>query len=89
MPSAAAVIGSDTVQCRSSPWRVKTSCGVSTTSRNRSPGGPPPGPTSPSPVSWMRVPVSTPAGIFTVSVRRVRTRPSPEHSGHGCGMSEP
>ena len=37
----------------------------------------------------MRVPVSTPGGIWTVRVRRVRTRPSPEHSGHGCGMVVP
>ena len=50
---------------------------------DRSPAGPPPGPTSPSPASWIRVPVSTPGGIFSVSVRRVRTRPSPPHSGHG------
>ena len=62
VPSAAAVIGSVTVQCRSSPCAEKTSCGVSTTSRKRSPGGPPPGPTSPSPASWIRVPVSTPGG---------------------------
>ena len=35
------------------------------------------------------MPVSTPAGIFTVSVRRERTRPSPEHSRHGSGMIVP
>ena len=28
VPSAAAVIGSVTVQCRSLPWRVKVGCGV-------------------------------------------------------------
>ena len=55
----------------------------------RSPAGPPPGPTSPCSASWTRVPVSTPAGILTVSVRRDRTRPSPEHSRHGSGMIEP
>ncbi len=37
----------------------------------------------------MRVPVSTPGGICTVRVRRVRTRPSPEHSWHGCGIVVP
>ena len=52
-------------------------------------GGPPPGPTSPCPASCTRVPWSTPAGILTVSVRRERTRPSPEHSRHGSGMIEP
>ena len=35
------------------------------------------------------MPVSTPAGILTVSVRRDRTRPSPEHSRHGSGITEP
>ena len=35
------------------------------------------------------MPSSTPAGIFTVSVRRERTRPSPEHSRHGSGMIVP
>ncbi|CAM5304240.1 hypothetical protein STANM309S_00790 [Streptomyces tanashiensis] len=63
VPSAPAVIGMVTVQCRSSPRRWKTSCGVSWISTYRSPAGPPPGPTSPSPASWMRVPLSTPAGI--------------------------
>ncbi len=52
-------------------------------------GGPPPGPTSPSPASWIRVPLSTPAGILTVSVLRERTRPSPAHSGHGFGTMVP
>lgn len=51
--------------------------------------GPPPGPTSPSPASWMRVPLSTPAGILTVSVRRERMRPSPAHSWHGVGTTVP
>lgn len=37
----------------------------------------------------MRVPLSTPAGILTVRVRRDRTRPSPAHSGHGVGTTVP
>ena len=89
VPSAAAVIGMVTVQCRSSPRRWKTACGSSWISTYRSPAGPPPGPTSPSPASWMRVPLSTPAGILTVSVRRERIRPSPAHSGHGVGTTVP
>ena len=88
-PSAAATIGIVTVQCRSSPWRSKIGCGRCTISRNRSPGGPPPGPVSPSPASWMWVPSSTPAGIRTLIVRRVLTRPSPSHSGHGLRMTVP
>ena len=59
-------------QCRSSPRRWKTGWRFTATSTYRSPAGPPPGPTSPSPASWMRMPVSTPAG------------PSPSGSG-GCG----
>ena len=39
VPSAAAVIGSWTVQCRSAPSRVKTSWGTSSTSTYRSPAG--------------------------------------------------
>jgi hypothetical protein len=35
------------------------------------------------------MPSSTPAGIFTGMVRRVRTRPSPAHFGHGSGMTWP
>ena len=80
VPSAADVIGSVTRQCRSSPSRVKTSCGRSWISTYRSPAGPPPGPTSPWPVSRIRMPSSTPAGTFTWIVRRERTRPSPAHS---------
>jgi hypothetical protein len=52
-------------------------------------GWPAPGPTSPSPASWMWVPSSTPAGILTLMVRRVRTRPSASHSGHGRRMIVP
>ncbi len=89
VPSAAAVIGTVTVQCRSLSWRVNVSCSATRISTYRSPAGPPPGPTSPCSVSWTRVPVSTPAGILTVRVRRERTRPSPEHSRHGSGMIEP
>src|SRR5918995_4870161 len=37
----------------------------------------------------MRVRVSTPAGTLIVSDRRVRTRPSPEHSGQGRGLTVP
>ena len=42
---------------------------------------PPPGPTSPCWASRIRMPSSTPAGILTVSERRVRTRPSPAQVG--------
>ena len=35
------------------------------------------------------MPSSTPAGIFTETVRRARTRPSPAQLGHGCGITVP
>ncbi len=37
----------------------------------------------------MCVPSSTPAGMRTLMVRRVRTRPSPSHSGHGLRITVP
>ena len=37
----------------------------------------------------MRVPVSTPAGTLILIVRRVRTRPSPEHSKQGLTSTSP
>src|SRR6056297_2578461 len=45
----------------------------------RSPDGPPRSPASPSPDRRMRVPVSTPAGMFTFSARSFCTRPAPPH----------
>src|SRR4051812_10721238 len=89
VPSAAEVIGRVTRQCRSSPSRVNTGCGRSWISTYRSPAGPPPGPTSPWPVSRIRMPSSTPAGTLTGMVRRARTRPSPAQLGHGSGMTWP
>ena len=49
----------------------------------RSPDGPPRMPASPSPDRRIRVPVSTPAGIFTESERSFSTRPAPEQDLHG------
>src|SRR5881296_127919 len=40
-------------------------------------------PASPSPESRMRVPSSTPGGMFTDSARSRVTRPEPEQDGHG------
>ncbi|GMA85635.1 hypothetical protein GCM10025868_08850 [Angustibacter aerolatus] len=37
----------------------------------------------------MRVPVSTPAGTRMVRLRRLRTRPSPEHCTQGWAMTVP
>ena len=64
-PRAAWVKLIGTSQTRSSPWRAKMGCSCTLMTTYRSPGGPPRTPASPSPVSLSRVPVSTPAGIFT------------------------
>ena len=64
-----------TSQCRSSPSRSKMSCGRTRTSTNRSPGGVPAGPASPSPCRRMRSPLSTPAGIFTERIFSSSRRP--------------
>ena len=50
---------------------------------------PPTGPVSPSPRSFKRDPVSTPAGIFTLSVCIVRTRPAPPQVAQGSLMIVP
>ena len=89
VPKAAAVIGRCTVQCRSMPSLVNFSCCSSWTSTYRSPGAPPPGPTSPWPDSRTRMPSPTPAGMLARTLRRVRTRPSPLHCRHGSGMTSP
>ena len=89
LPSAAEVIGTPIVQCRSAPSRVNVSCGCSAISMYRSPAGPPPGPTSPCPASRIRMPSSMPAGTSTVLVRRARTRPSVPQVGHGDGICSP
>src|SRR5271170_4031910 len=55
----------------------------------RSPGGPPRTPASPSPASRMRVPSSTPGGMFTDKVRSRVTRPDPAHEPHGLSIDWP
>ncbi len=89
MPSAAAVIGTFSTTSRLSPLRLNTEWAVTLSSTYRSPAGPPPGPTSPWETRCTRLPVATPAGIFTLMVRWLRTRPSPEHSPQGLGMIVP
>ena len=75
--------------CKSSPTRCKDLCCFTTISKYKSPGSPPPGPTSPRPTNWTLVPVSTPAGICAFKVARVLTLPSPEHSEQGLGKTVP
>src|SRR6056297_1103793 len=54
--------------------------------RYRSPVGPPRNPASPSPASRMRVPVSTPAGMFTLSARFFWILPAPPQALQGFLM---
>src|SRR5207247_8594305 len=54
-----------------------------------SPALPPPSPISPLPLSRIRVPSFTPAGIFTVYCFVRRSRPVPLHFLHGFSMIVP
>ena len=48
--------------------------------------GPPGSPAPPRPARRNRVPVSTPAGMSTVSIFSSSMRPRPRHVVHGCSM---
>src|SRR6516164_8943767 len=88
-PSAASVkvTGTDTV--RLSPDRPKMGCGVTCTRTYRSPAGPPRSPGAPLPLSLIRWPSPTPAGIRAWIVRVLMARPLPEHAGHGSSTTSP
>src|SRR5262249_47918110 len=53
------------------------------------PGGARAPPCSPSPRKVRRMPVSTPAGTLTSTVRSTCRRPLPRHFGHGSATSDP
>ena len=63
--------------------RVKIGCGFTWICTYRSPGEPPCSPTSPSPVSRIRSPLSTPAGTLTDSVFCSSIRPLPRQVSQG------
>ena len=89
VPRAAVVIGMVIHVCRSSPRRSNTGCFFSWIARYRSPRGPPPTPTSDSPETRTCMPSLAPAGMFTVIVLCVGTRPCPAQLWHGEEMTSP
>ena len=77
------------VVCRSSPWRSKRGSGVTARCTKSEPLGPPRCPAAPRSARRSVEPSSTPAGTSTVKVVSSMRRPSPRHSGHGCGIISP
>ncbi len=55
----------------------------------RSPAGPPRSPGAPLPLSLIRWPSATPAGMRAWMVRVLIARPLPEHTGHGSSTTSP
>ena len=72
-----------------SPLRSNTGCGAMVTSTRRSPLGPPRSPEPPLPLSRIRAPLRTPAGIRACTVRELRPRPEPWQLGHGSSTNRP
>src|SRR5918998_5118408 len=66
-----------------SPLRVKYLCRPTFVMMKRSPGGAPKRPPSPLPAMRTREPVSTPAGIRTLTVSDLGITPLPLQSEHG------
>src|SRR6201999_135639 len=85
--SSANVAGADTV--RLSPARPKTGCGVTCTRTYRSPAGPPRSPGAPLPLSLIRCPSPTPAGIRAWMVRVLAACPLPLHEVQGSSTTIP
>lgn len=88
-PSAASVKVTGTVIVRFSPVRPKTGCDLTWIWTYRSPAGPPFSPGAPLPLSLMRWPSPTPAGMRAWIVRVLLPRPLPSHTGHGSSTSRP
>src|SRR5215470_6142454 len=88
-PSAASGNVTGTVTVRFEPDRPNTGCGVTCTRTYRSPAGPPRSPGAPLPLSLIRCPSATPAGIRAWIVRVLMARPLPEQSGHGSSTTRP
>ncbi len=76
-PSAASGKVTGTVIVRLSPERPNTLCGVTCTTTYRSPAGPPFSPGAPLPLSRIRCPSPTPAGMRAWIVRVLCARPLP------------
>src|SRR5215469_14546695 len=88
-PRAASGNVTGTVTVRLWPDRPNTGCGSTCTRTYRSPAGPPRSPGAPLPLSLIRWPSPTPAGILAWIVRVLIARPLPEHSWHGSSTTSP
>src|SRR6185436_13585856 len=88
-PRAAVGKETGTSTIRSSPRRSYVGEASTRVTTIRSPFGPPFCPTSPFPLRRIFVPSFTPGLIFTVNVRRRRSRPEPWHFEQGCSITVP
>src|SRR6185437_3265006 len=88
-PSAASANVTGTTTVRLCPMRPKTGWLPTCTRTYRSPAGPPRSPGAPLPLSLIRCPSATPAGILAWMVRELIARPLPEHAAHGSSTTIP
>src|SRR5579875_3442597 len=88
-PSAASGTVTGTVTVRLSPERPNTGWGFTCTRTYRSPAGPPRSPGAPLPLSLIRCPSATPAGMRAWMVRVDIARPLPLQVGHGSSTTSP
>src|SRR6202451_1506533 len=84
-PSAA----SGSVMVRLCPDLPNTECDSTCTRTYRSPAGPPRSPGAPLPLSLIRWPSATPAGMRAWIVLVLIARPLPEQTGHGSSTTSP
>ena len=88
-PSDASANVTGTSSVRLLPARPNSRCGLTETDTYRSPAAPPFSPAAPLPLSLMRWPSFTPAGIRTCIVLAERPRPDPSQSGQGVSTIRP
>src|SRR5260221_7026795 len=88
-PSAASGNVTGTVTVRLEPDRPNTGCGLTCTRTYRSPAGPPRSPGAPLPLSLMRWPSPTPAGMRAWIVLVLMARPLPDHTRHRSSTTRP
>src|ERR1700733_5090078 len=88
-PSASSANVTGTVTVRLWPDRPNTGCGATCTRTYRSPAGPPRSPGAPLPLSLIRWPSPTPAGMRAWMVLVLIARPLPEQVGHGSSTTRP
>ncbi len=89
VPRVASAKVTGTTSVRFWPSRPNTASCSTWTMTNRSPAGPPLRPAPPRPLSRMRWPSETPAGMRTLTSRGRRSMPEPRHVEQGSVMTEP